>query len=723
MMINQATPLSRSTNKEPSPMAYGSNETRGQSANMLTDMANPNGEVESPPIAYTTTNQYENSNYWNMLSYYLPCLSWIPEYTSVKLLRDLIAGISLASFQIPLALSYATSIAHVHPLSGLYSLAITPLIYGVLGSVPQMIVGPEAAISLVVGQGIDKIKTARVEELNAVDVATVITLISGLTLFASGLGRFGFLGNVLSTALLRGFISSVGLVMIINSAISELKLSHLLDESTDNYNTPFKKLLFLLKYGPTDYHAPTLVLSSICLFILLTCRILKKSLIKQRQWLVFVPEILIVVITTILLSMKYRFKHTYGISNVGDFNAEGFGKIINPINKKKRKLYPELLSTGLLTALLGFFESTTASKSLGHNFDLTVSSNRELIALGTMNIFGSLFGALPAFGGYGRSKINAFSGAQTVMSGAFVGMITLFTLKYLLSLIHYIPVCVLSVITTLVGVSLLEEAPAEIAFHIRCKGYHELTVFCLTFLSTFFYSIEAGIFIGSLFSVLNIIRHSTKSRIQILGRTSKSGEFINIDELIMSRPLNIESNPNLASEEYEGCLVVRIPEPLTFTNSEDLKERLGRIERYGSVNTHPGTQNLRSKDKTKFIVFDMNGVTSMDSSAAQILLDIIKIYCKRSVRVFLVSVPRNENVRTRLMKSGITNLLKKNGQRVPMSFEENNINDDDVSCYYPSSIDDAFVIIDDIITSSSNSEIPGSIASSHPRLSTNLDIV
>lgn len=81
---------------------------------------------------------------------------------------------------------------------------------------------------------------------------------------------------------------------------------------------------------------------------------------------------------------------------------DNFDKLKNPLTHSRRKLMPDLFSASLIVAMLGFFESTTASKSLGTTYNLTVSSNRELVALGCINMFISLFGALPSFGGYGR---------------------------------------------------------------------------------------------------------------------------------------------------------------------------------------------------------------------------------------------------------------------------------------------------------------------------------
>ncbi|CAR28473.1 hypothetical protein ZYGR_0S01040 [Zygosaccharomyces rouxii] len=625
---------------------------------------------------------------WDVLPYYLPFFSWLPNYNISKCIGDLIAGVSLASFQIPLALSFATSVAHVEPLCGLYSLAFTPFIYAILGSVPQMIVGPESAISLVVGQAVEKMISHN-PDLHTLQLSAVITFISGGFLFFFGLCRLGFLGNVLSRALLRGFISSVGLVMIINSMISEFKLDKILKDLPVHYHTPFEKILFLVTYAPNNYHGPTTALSLSCFFILIMTKIIKKKLMPRCRWIVFVPDILLLIIGTIFLSIKYRFKHNYSISTVGDFNTKGLDKLLNPLSAENRGLIPQLLSAGFITAMLGFFESTTASKSLGSSYDLAISSNRELVALGSMNLFSSILGSLPAFGGYGRSKINAFSGAQTVMSGAFMGLLVLLTIKFLLPMIHYIPICVLSVVTTMVGISLLEEAPADLMFHFRCFGYDELLVFTLTVLTTMFYSVEVGICIGCGYSVISIIKHSAKSRIQILARVQGTSRFVNSDDYL--KQTNREhANENLELEELEGCLIVKIPEPLTFTNTEDLKERLNRLEKFGSTRVHPGARGRRSRSSTRYVIIDLHGMTHMDSSAAQILLEIVSSYRKRDVRVFLARVTIDARVRERLEKSGVVDLVEDN---VPMS--ATNVNQEIYASSYFLTIEDALTAMED----------------------------
>lgn len=105
----------------------------------------------------------------------------------------------------------------------------------------------------------------------------------------------------------------------------------------------------------------------------------------------------------------------------------------------------EAMSTSFLIALLGFFESSVAAKTLGGKTgdgmeDVAVSANRELVALGVANIVGGCFMALPAFGGYGRSKVNASTGGRTPMSSLLLSILTALSVLFLLPAFYYIPV-------------------------------------------------------------------------------------------------------------------------------------------------------------------------------------------------------------------------------------------------------------------------------------------
>ncbi|KAK6460182.1 putative sulfate transporter [Scheffersomyces coipomensis] len=641
----------------------------------------------------------EGLQWSEMLPYYLPFLSWVKHYTPAFFIGDLIGGLTLVFFQLPLSLSYATSLAHVPVLSGLLSLGISPLIYLIFGSVPQMVVGPEGPISLIVGQAVEPLlHHSNKKELDPMEYVVAITFVSGASLLGFGLGRFGFLDNVLSASLLKGFISGVGLVMVINSLVVVMGLEELLkkisdDPSAMDIHSPFDKVRFLFGHY-NQLHELSFTISMTGFVIIMAIRIFKKYAAKNSKKnsfydkAVFIPEILIVVGISTWLCSIYRWDQE-GIKIIGTVHKGGALQLYNPFTAKMWPLIKSLSTSGFLCAMLGFFESTTASKSLGSTYDLPISSNRELVALGSINIVGSFVGALPAFGGYGRSKINAIF-AKTTLSGGIMGICTLFTIGFLLDFLYFVPECMLSVITAVIGISLMEEAPFEVYFHWKARGYNELITFGVTVLTTLFFSMEGGIAVGLIYSLIRVIRHSAQSRIQILGRYPGSNTFLDADipdaalihlnansnqggvgsdftndmaEKLKLQKYNYFGDENFTHlnthvlEEIEGCLIIRIPEPLTFTNSSDLRSRLKRVEMYGSTKAHPAMKPRRNASMTNYIIFDLKGMTEIDSSAAQILKDLILGYRGRKIHSFFVRVNKNAKLRKRLLNTGIVDLL------------------------------------------------------------------
>lgn len=604
------------------------------------------------------------------LQYYVPVINWTRQYKWRYLKGDLVAAITMASFYIPMALSYASNLAHLPPVHGLYSFAINPLIYGILGTCPQMIVGPEAPGSLLVGEIVrENIKKGTSGEgdgrLNA-EIAGIVTCMAGGFIFVAGLFRLGFLDNVLSRPFLRGFISAIGVVIFIDQLIPETGLARLAAQQVA-HGSSLDKLVFLVK-NIQHAHKLTCAMSftafgiimffryahpSIQMSCLLTpYREFKKRLQPRYPNVAYIPDRFVVVVLSAVLTWHYRLDE-HGLAVLGDVNSSGsLFSVHFPFDTRHLKYAGDAVNTGLIIALLGFFESSVAAKSLGsgdHQKDgvqLPLSANRELIALGTANMTGGLFMALPAFGGYGRSKVNASTGGLTPMSNIFLSLITILSTIFLLPYFYYLPKGVLCAMVSVVAYSLVEEAPHDIKFFLRIRGWSELLLMGLIFFITIIWDLKRGIGVGIGLSILRLIRHSVRPRIQILGRVpGTTNQFA-----------NAELDPG-SLEFIEGCLIVKIPEPLTFANTGNLRSRLARLEDHGTGAAHPALPRIRRKEHNKNVIFDVHGVTSLDGAGAQVLAEIVESYRNRGVRVFFCRVPRDTSPVWRLFEtSGIVDM-------------------------------------------------------------------
>jgi len=241
------------------------------------------------------------------------------------------------------------------------------------------------------------------------------------------------------------------------------------------------------------------------------------------------------------------------------------------------------------------------------------------------------------------------------MSSILLSLITIFCILFVLPWFYYIPRGVLSAMISVVAYSLIEEAPHDLHFFWQIRGWMELSLIFIVFASTVFYSLTVGIACGIGFSLLRVIHHATRPRIQILGRERGTADTFE----------NAEADPE-RFELIEGCLIVKIPEPLTFANTGELKARLDRLMEHGTSQAHPALPRVRRDHHNKNIIFDVHGVTSLDGAGVQVLKDILQGYRDRSSRVFFCRVAggRRGVVWRLLRSSGIVELVGGEGHFV-----------------------------------------------------------
>ncbi|KAL4809966.1 sulfate transporter family-domain-containing protein [Aspergillus unguis] len=582
------------------------------------------------------------------ISYYVPFFNWITQYQLSWLRGDISAALTVASIYIPMGLSLS-NVAHAPPINGLYSFVLQPFIYAILGSSPLLILGPEAAGSLLTGTIVKaSVKPGpsgeEDEAANAI-VVGVATALSGAMILIAGIFRLGFLDNVLSRPFLRGFITAIGFVIFVDQFIPELGLATAAKEAGVTHGSTVDKILFILR-NITHSHSLTAAVAFTSFAIIMVFRTIKKQLQPRYPQVIYFPDRIIVVILSAVLTQKLGW-YEHGLDILGPTKNSGNG-VFNfewPFQPKHMDQMRDALSTSFIIALLGFFESSVAAKGLTGVANegvqgMQVSPNREMVALGLANVLGGCFMSLPSFGGYARSKVNASTGARSPMSNIFISAITVICIMVLLPYLYYLPKAVLSSMISVVAYSLIEECPHDLAFFIRLRGWSELALMLLIFVSTIFYSLSLGNALGMGLSVLILIRHSTKPRIQILGKIAGSDRFDNAE----LHPENVES--------VEGALIVKIPEPLTFANTGDLKNRLRRLEMYGTNRAHPSMPRSRPPEHNQNVIFDVHGVTSIDGSGAQVLYEIVDGYAQAGVRVFFCRVP-NRTVYQMFERSGI----------------------------------------------------------------------
>ena len=121
--------------------------------------------------------------------------------------RDIFAGVTLASMNIPQVLGYAR-IAGMPVVTGLYTVLLPVVAFAVFGSSRHLVVAADLATAVIFSGPLSRMAAPASEKYLAL-VGMVALLTAGI-LFLAWIFKLGFLADFLSHTVLVGFLTGVG---------------------------------------------------------------------------------------------------------------------------------------------------------------------------------------------------------------------------------------------------------------------------------------------------------------------------------------------------------------------------------------------------------------------------------------------------------------------------------------------------------------------------------
>src|SRR6266540_440282 len=157
----------------------------------------------------------------------------------------------------------------------------------------------------------------------AIMIAGLVTFFVGILTFILGIVRLGFLDSVLSRALLRGFISAVAIVIIIEQFLIMFRLTELAaDDGIGHVSSTVEIFIYIIGHL-SDAHKLTTIVSFSSLAFLLVFGSIKRRLAKRWSNMQFIPEILICVIIFTILCPIFKWNEN-GVDILGSIKGSGF---------------------------------------------------------------------------------------------------------------------------------------------------------------------------------------------------------------------------------------------------------------------------------------------------------------------------------------------------------------------------------------------------------------
>ncbi|XP_027344642.1 probable sulfate transporter 3.4 [Abrus precatorius] len=564
-------------------------------------------------------NQTSFMKFLLALQYLFPIFQWAPHYNLSLLRSDIISGLTIASLAIPQGISYA-KLANLPPIIGLYSSFVPPLIYSLLGSSRHIGVGPVSIASLVMGSMLSETVSYTQDPILYLKLAFAATFFAGLFQSSLGILRLGFVIDFLSKATLVGFMAGAAIIVSLQQLKGLLGIVHFTSKMQI-----IPVVISALKQRDEWSWQTVLLGFSFLAFLLMTRHI---SLRKPKLfWISAAAPLTSVVLSTILVFILRNKTHKIAI--IGELP-----KGLNP--PSSNMLYfngPYLalaIKTGLVTGILSLTEGIAVGRTFAALKNYQVDGNKEMMAIGLMNIAGSCSSCYVTTGSFSRSAVNYNAGAQTAVSNIIMASAVLVTLLFLMPLFYYTPNVVLAAIIITAVVGLIDYQAAYKLWKVDKLDF--LACLC-SFFGVLFISVPLGLGIAVAISVFKILLHVSRPNTLVLGNIPGTPIFHNLNQY--REALRIPS-----------FIILAVESPIYFANSTYLQERILRWIREEEEHIKANNEST-----LKCIILDMTAVTAIDTSGIDTLCELRKMLDKRSLQ--LVMANPVGNVMEKLHQSNI----------------------------------------------------------------------
>src|SRR5215213_1864592 len=440
---------------------------------------------------------------------HLPPARWLTHYEGRWLPADIIAGVTLAAYAIPVSLAYAR-LAGLPPELGIYGYLLGGLGYALLGSSRQMAVGPTSAISLMIAGTVgamaegDSARYAQIASLAAFTVA-LLCLIAWLL-------RLSMLVRLISGSILVGFKAGAGLTIMMT------QLPSLFGVIGGGSNFFERAVLLGGQLGQT--HLLVLVIGTVALLLLLL----------GERFFAGWPVGLAVLALSIAVASGFGLP-ALGVLTTGTVPA-GLPTFEGPALRLRdiEGIIP--LAAGCL--LLGYVEGISAARAFAAKHHYPLDPRQEFLGLGAANLATALGHGYPVAGGLSQSAVNDMAGARTPLALVFASATLALCLLFLTGVLANLPKAVLAAVV-LTAVYRLVDVPA-LRNMWRVSRIDFLPA-AVALVAVLFLGILQGILLAIIASVLMLLARASQPHVAFLGRVPGTSTYSDLDRHPENEPL------------------------------------------------------------------------------------------------------------------------------------------------------------------------------------------
>lgn len=499
---------------------------------------------------------------------FAPGLDRLVHYQRSWLRADLLGGLTVGAMLIPQSMAYA-ELAGMPPEAGFYAVLLALVAYALVGSSRHLGVGPEPGTAILAATAVGGMAAG--DFARYAGLMAALALIVAAICFVAAVFRLGFLADLLSRPVLVGYITGIGLTLI-SSQISKVTGIPIQEDAF------FGRFVELFRnLDQIDPATITMGAGSLALILFL------------RRWPAVPGALIAVALATAVTAVFSLADH--GIAVVGDIPA---GLPALGIPDVLRSDWVALFPAALGIALVGYSDNVLTARSIGAEKGYRIDSNQEFIALGATNLMSGISQGFPVSSSASRSFVPASIGTNTQLTSLVAAVFVAVTLLFLRPVLSNFPQAALGAVILGAAIAIIDVAGFKELWKLSRA---EVTLAAATALGVMVFDVLTGVLIAVALSAGVALWRIARPSDAVLGGASELDGWVAVDEFPDAHPL-------------PGLLVYRFDAPLFFANADWFRQRVRK-----ALDINPGEE--------EWIIFDFDGVGSIDTTAIEMLQDLV----------------------------------------------------------------------------------------------------
>jgi high affinity sulfate transporter 1 len=494
----------------------------------------------------------------------MPGVLALRNYRRQWLRADLLAGVVLAAILVPQGMAYA-QLAGLPAVTGLYTTIACLVGYALFGPSRVLVLGPDSSISPLILAAITPL-LAGGDSGRAIVLAGMLAILVGLTEVGLGLGKLGFVADLLSKEVQVGYMNGLAVTIVVGQLPKLFGFSTAADSFTQEVRAFFD--------GIGQTHTTTLLVGLATLALLMALPRIATRL----------PAVLMAVVAATVVSSAFGLAGK-GVNTVGAL-PQGVPSPQLPWTDAG-DLGPLFVAAMGIT-LVSLTDTIATATSFAARRGEEVEPNQEMIGMGAANVAAGLLQGFAVSTSGSRTAVAEQSGAKSQVTGLVGASLVAVLLLFLSSLLADLPQATLAAIVIAAALSLMDLDVLRRYLRVRKSA---LAVSLVATAGVMLLGVLQGILVAVALAILLFFRRSWWPHGAVLGR------IVGVDGWH-----DVRARPD--AEQLPDVVVYRWEAPLFFANAGTFREQLRKLAR---------------ERKPKWIVLQCEAITDVDVSAADML--------------------------------------------------------------------------------------------------------